>query len=202
MKSKTVVLWCLKKVSEVLPVFFWAFLIFGMDESSMATMTIVAALIHELGHIGYIYWIKKGIPGLRGVPSGFRIKSKIALSYSEEIGMYLFGPLVNIAAFAICSYGAFYLGESMWNFALINLATAVSNLLPIKGYDGYGIIRAIILKGEAREWALSGLSLISTGLIFLLCIFSLYLIDRYGGGYWIFFIFFISMLKHFKEKLQ
>ena len=198
-KNKIAFANAIKKCSELLPVFFWALLIFGVDDGDMAVMTIISALIHEAGHIGYISIAKKVRPTLKGVMSGFRIGCVGGLSYDQEIKMYLAGPAVNVISFLLCSFVSRPFGLDMSLFAAINLATAISNLLPIKGYDGYGIIRAYITKNEYGEIAIKALSLVSTGLIFILCILSLYFINRFGGGYWIFFVFFFSMLKHFKE---
>ena len=83
----------------------------------------------------------------------------------------------------------------------VNIFTALSNLLPIKGYDGYGALRAIIKKHELPNKFSSALSITSSSLVFAFCIFSLYLIDRYNGGYWIFGVFFVSMIKELKSEL-
>jgi Zn-dependent protease len=194
-KKRSGLIWILNKICSILPAFFWLFLIFGFDEPSMAITTIVGALIHETGHIGYIILKKKLKPSIKGVISGFRIKAGTTLSYEEEIGVYLAGPISNLIAFVIFSFAALSLGEHFWVAAIINLATALSNLLPIEGYDGYGVLAAIINKHELGEVTMRHLSHLSSGLIFLFCILSLYFIDRQGGGYWIFMIFFISMVK-------
>ena len=188
-------IWILNKLCEVLPVFFWVFLIFGFDEPLMAVMTIISAIIHECGHIGYII-IKKGLkPSIRGVISGFRIKTGAGLSYDDEIGIYLSGPSANLIAFVLLSLLALPFGKPAALCAIINLATAISNLLPIEGYDGYGALVAAMNRGDVREEAMRRLYLVSCTLIVLLCIISLYFIDRQGEGYWIFIIFFISMIK-------
>ena len=80
-------------------------------------------------------------------------------------------------------------------FAVLNLATAVSNLLPIEGYDGYGIILTILEAKEASSRSYVILGLVSRAIIMTTCIFSLCLIDRVNGGYWIFAIFFSHTLK-------
>ncbi len=198
-KTKAAFICWIKRIKTVLPVFFWVFLIFSVDEVDMAIMTVVSALIHESGHIAYICIAKRIKPTLKGVLSGFRITNIRGLSYDEEIKMYLSGPVVNIIAFLACSFISRLTTFDLWLLGVINMATAISNLVPIKGYDGYGVVRAFITKNELGEPAIKALSYVSSGLIFFLCILSLYFINRFGGGYWIFFVFFISMLKHFKE---
>ena len=49
---------------------------------------------------------------------------------------------------------------------------------------------------------MKALERISTFLIFMLAILSLYLIDRYGGGYWLFAIFFSMMIKRIGKGLD
>ena len=195
------VIWVLNRVLVVLPMFFWFILIFGFDEPLMAVITLAAAVLHECGHIGYLMMRKKVSPTLRGVLSGFRIKTKVIMSYREERAFYFAGPLVNLLLFAFASLLYPIFGEFCVIFALINLVSALSNLLPIEGYDGYGIIRATIKLHSNSELGIAVLSQISTFIIFLLAILSLYLINRLNGGYWIFFIFFFSMLKQFQREL-
>ena len=194
-------IWAISKVFVILPVFFWLFLIFGFDEPSMAMWTIIAAIIHEAGHITYIMSKKKLRPNIRGVLSGFRIKTAVSLSYDEEIGVYLAGPLANLIFFVLFSILSICFGKNLGFAAIINLATALSNLLPIDGYDGYHALMTLIQKHELGDRLINALSHISSAIIFLFAVFSLYFIDRQNGGYWIFFIFFSSMIKCIRKSL-
>ena len=190
-----------ERVCRILPVFFWLFLIFGFEEPLMAIITLFSALLHECGHIGYIL-LKKEIPlNLKGVISGFRIKNSPRLSYREEMCLYLSGPAVNLGIFVIASLLARLFGKICPLIATINLATALSNLAPIEGYDGYGAILAYLREREVGETAEAALRCLSTALIFLLTLLSLYFIDRFGGGYWIFVLFFISTLRRVDRGL-
>ena len=74
--------------------------------------------------------------------------------------------------------------------------------MPIEGYDGYGIMRTLIEEKEENHSLLRLLDGASASLTFILCIFSIYLIDRYGGGYWPFAVFFVSMIKRFDKTLS
>ncbi|MBQ7326006.1 MAG: hypothetical protein IJW93_00830 [Clostridia bacterium] len=190
----------IKMLEGVLPAFFWAFLIFGFEEPYMALLSIIAAIIHEGGHI-FSIMLRRGRPMLRGVISGFRIRSGGVVTYREELLTYLAGPLANLVAFIVLSLLSLLFGEWAAMAAVINLITALSNLLPIEGYDGYGMLRTYLQMRECGAWALHLVKKISSALIFILCIFSLYLIDRMGGGYWIFAVFFVSMIKCIKDEL-
>lgn len=200
-KKRNSLIRLINKIGVILPVFFWTFLVFGFEEPIMGVVTIGSALIHEVGHIFCILASRVCDARLKGVVSGFRIKTGSCLSYDEEIAIYLGGPAANFIIFIFFSLLSIFFGEVCALISIINLATALSNLLPIEGYDGYGIIKAIINKRESNSVAMQALSTVSSSSVFILCIFSLYLIDRQGGGYWIFGIFFISMIKHIKLGL-
>lgn len=185
-------------MNQILPILFWVCLILGFEEPKVALLTVVAAIIHEGGHLAFLKI--KGIkrPDLRGVISGFRIRSSSMLTYTEETMLYLSGPLANICATAVFTL---LCGNAAELLSVLNIATAISNLLPIEGYDGYGALRSIF-EMRGNEFALRVLEGISSGIIFTLCILSIYFIDRFGGGYWIFGIFFFSMLNQLSKWLK
>ena len=173
----------------ILPPLFWGLIIFGFEEPYIAILSIISALIHECGHL--LFMEKSGC--MRGVLTGFRIRDARVVTYGRKILGYLGGPLANIIlSLALLPFSE---NEYIRMLAILNLATATSNLLPIEGYDGYGIIKAILESRECPKTAFSLLSCVSGGLILFFTLFSLYLMDRVGGGYWIFAIFFSFLLK-------
>ena len=130
-------------IGGILPIVFWLTLIFSFDTPKIAFATMLAVIIHEFGHFLAILLLKKEILGLRGALSGLRIKSELS-SYTADFVIYSGGPLANLAAAII--YAACFSGEHAVIFVTVNLATCFSNLLPAEGYDGYGMIKCIILK--------------------------------------------------------
>ena len=189
----------LRVINQFLPVLFWITLMLGFEEPRIAILTIISALVHEGGHLAYLKLKLKSDSNLRGVLSGFRIRPSATLSYREEAMLYLSGPIANLCvAVALLPWRSELARLSL----VLNLATALSNLLPIEGYDGYGAIRAILEKGGPTGPGVRLLELISTAIIFSLCILSIYFIDRFGTGYWIFAIFFASMLKQLGKWLK
>ena len=191
--------WIIGVIDQFLPILFWATLIFGFQEPQIATLTVISALIHECGHVFFLKFkgIKSAKP--RGDISGFRIRSNAVLSYQDEILLYLFGPLANICIAAIL---CFFDGEFASMLCTLNIATAISNLLPVKGYDGYGILYTIAERKNPDGIAARIVEYISAGMIFIFCILSIYFIDRFGSGYWIFGIFFFSMLNQLSKWLK
>ena len=193
-----------KRIIRILPnilsSLFWICIIFSFEEGSMAWASIMSALIHESGHILYL-WVLGDKIRLRGVLSGFRLKPGAMLSYKEQMLLCICGVFANIIAIIICIPTLLIIGDAPIIFIIANAVTAISNVLPIEGYDGYGFVYALLSSLDSKRWLFSLLASISTMLIFSLCILSLYFIDRYGGGYWIFALFFISMLKKVSSRL-
>lgn len=167
---------------------FWTMLMLSFSDRKMTVLTITAALIHECGHIIMLLLLKKkfSLPSL--VSSGFRIKTQSSFSYNEEILICAAGPLINITMFI------FFMPHYA-DFAIINLATAISNLLPLPEYDGYKIINdalSMLFGNQISDCIMPHITVLVCAVIVLL---SLFLIMILNGGYWIFFIFFIVLVK-------
>ncbi len=188
-------------LGSLLPMLFWMSLIFGFEEAGMAIATVCAAIIHEGGHILYLVKSKEEM-NLKGVMSGFRIQTKRIMSYGQEAMLYLCGPIANITAGLVLLI-PYLMFEGIFQKTIIaNFLTAFSNLLPIRGYDGYGALRAMMCRSNAFNCAEGVLQAISSLLTFSFCMLSLYFIDRYGEGYWIFAIFFVSMIRDLSARLN
>jgi Zn-dependent protease len=181
----------LKLIQSILPPIFWGLVIFGFEEPSLAVITLLCALIHELGHFIFTPCEIK----IRGVVSGFRIKPQGMLSYPSKLISYTGGPMANLVIALLCFSLYPLLGEYIRLFAILNTVTALTNLMPIEGYDGYGIIVTLLEMKDAGAICFDILRWVNRSVVMLTCIFSLYLIDRIDGGYWIFALFFSFTLK-------
>ncbi len=176
----------------VLPLLFWILLIFGFDSPDVAVLTIISALVHEAGHLIAIAVSGRSLRGMMPHISGFRIRA-VGGGYYREIFTLFAGPLMNLLICAVLSPFREALEGYIGLIADINLVTALSNLMPIEGYDGYGIIERILcLRG--LDSLLSALGLLSFAVSAMLCFISLYFLMRYGEGYWIFGIFFVIVV--------
>ena len=183
---------------HILPLFFWIFIIFGFDNEHTAAITLAAALIHEGGHIMAMNIIGKSYR-IQCNLSGFRIKMSQTVSYIEEITVALGGPLINLI------FAFFFLFASKKNgytylFGVINLFTAISNLFPIEGLDGYRIIEALLLLRSPYGNCQLVLQRISFLFVCIFLFISLYLMQRIDGGYWIFIIFLSFAIKSIKNN--
>ena len=125
---------------SVLPIIFWVSLIFGFDTPYVAILTLICAVWHELGHCSAIAVVGNGSGHVKGHASGFRIKREARLTYAKEIVILLAGPGANVALFLATLPFGNALGGYIKIFGALNLATGISNLLPIEGYDGYGAL--------------------------------------------------------------
>ena len=184
-----------KFLVRILPTSFWLVLIFAFDKPYIAILTLLSAFIHELGHIiAFMKFSKKY--RFYSVASGFRLSSENGLSYKEELICALSGPLANVlCALALSPF--ILLGPYGYAkiFGAVNLFTAISNLVPIEGYDGYRISACLINQYTNLGLSATVLKAISFILSSFICLIALYLLRSFDGGYWIFFIFLASLIK-------
>ncbi len=194
----------LKIGEKVLPLVFWVFIIFAFDTPRFAILTIAAAAIHEAGHI--LFGNSRGIMRLfpAAHPTGFRIKPKRLGSYKDELILLLGGPVSNFTSSLLFGIIFALTGRAFFfDFAFLNLLTALANLLPIRGYDGYRIIEVLLLLRKKENLApLSVLRAFSFAFTVLLTFLSLYLLLKIGEGYWIFALFFSSVLLDTKKLAE
>ncbi len=192
------------KLEGLLSITFVVLFIFSFDEYRIAMMTIIAAVIHELGHIfAMVYICKMKFAMPRGSLDGFRIYAKGNMSYKQEMIIIIAGPLANLISsvffFAISSfYGEFFL-----EFATVNILTMASNLMPIEKYDGYKFLSCILsLLLKSYHTSQFFLDTLSFSFSAILCFFSLYLILKIGTGYLLFAVLIINLLKFISQRLK
>ena len=191
----------LRFVSGFLPSLFWILIIFGFDESPIALITILAAVIHELGHIIYLKKHTNTKTEIRSTFNGFRIKQNYLASYKSDALLYAAGPFFNIISALVIFIVPIPL-EFRKLFCIISVATALSNLLPIKGYDGYGIIRSLALKSNKNKKIQQMLDKTSFSLVVFLTFLSLYIVTRIGASHWMACLFMLLLIREVSEKLK
>ena len=187
------------KCEGIIPIIFWCALIFGFTEPAVAVLTLITAASHEMGHLLAIYVLGARPAGMGGRWLGLGISLPRHLSYKTEALIYAAGPAANLLCAAIGCLLLRWHHEYALLFVLLNLATAISNLLPVEGHDGYGLIRAVACGADGSERTLHGLSLTFTA---ALCLLSLYVVDRIGEGYFIFAVTAASLLSSMRTGLS
>ena len=175
---------------------FWILMTFGFDKPYIAVLTFCAAMLHELGHILASVLTKVGTGGINGKLNGLRIKIPHTANYPKSLLIILAGPLTNV----LVALPLLLIGDNDYirMFGLINLLTALSNLLPVEGYDGYRLLCE--LGSSAGIFKINTvMKRLSFSLIIAITLLSLYLLLRLGVGYWLFAVFFTSMISKSAE---
>lgn len=190
--------------NSFLPVIFWILLVFGFDEGYVAGLTVISAIIHESGH--YLYLALRGNRVfIKGKVDGFRIKGHHTLSYKDELFLAISGPsanlLIGVLSFLL-SFPTFVFSDYLKIFGIINLTTAISNLLPIESYDGYRIVTCILLITDSPQWTYALLDKLSQLIVTFMILLSLYLMYELDGGYFIFLIFALSLYRNVSRNLN
>lgn len=140
---------------------------------------LMSAAFHETGHL-----IALRMAGVRvetlvlGLFGGTLVLEKKLISYGKEALVALSGPAVNLIASALL----FLLIRRGFNadlffLLLSNLAYGSFNLLPIASLDGGVALRALIARKKELYLADRTVSVLSRGTLFLLAVFSFYLVS-------------------------
>ena len=184
----------------ILPVVFWLCLICSFDERLGAKITIIAMVIHEFGHLACIYFITGKWQTLKSALNGLRIAEAPFLSYKQQMLQYASGAILNLIAATLIPM-CIGINEYSETFAAINIATAISNLLPIEGYDGYRLIYSVIGFLDLGYKGYVLLEIVSFILTTSLCFLSMFLVYTFGNGYWFMAIFLFATISKL-EKWQ
>ena len=159
-------------------------------------ISLLAALIHELGHLFAAKIFKIKLTELKIDFLGARLMvSKNIISYSKEIALCAFGPIFNFLSAIIVyvtsnNFQADYPRIRFFIFA--SVALGVLNLMPIKSFDGGRITEAalcFVLSPSSAKKAVEVLSFIT---VFLLWCLSVYFLLIYSSSLSL-FVFSISL---------
>lgn len=108
-----------------------------IDRTGSIIPLLAGTAVHELGHLIAMRNQKNPVKKIMLIPAALLIVGGVTSSDKEEINTVSAGPIANIAV------GGFFLllfwvigKEMLLLYAVIQLALAVFNLLPVKGLDG------------------------------------------------------------------
>ena len=185
-------------ITRAFSALFWILVMLGFDGVVGAILTLIAVLIHEAGHLAAIFILgrRSGAP-LPRMP-GFSIRVGASLSYKEDMIVAAAGPMANLITALIL----LPIRQAAGAMILINLLTAVSNLLPVRGYDGYKILASLIAVSGTERFLGRLPDVLSFGTAVAAVLLSLYFIYVFDAGYWIFGVFFIFLLGEVKKSLN
>ena len=153
--------------------------LFLTNEPKHVFFMLLSAAVHELGHLTALR-----LSGVRvetlvlGLFGGTLMLEKKLISYEKEAFAALSGPLVNII-FSVLFFLLIRRGFSADLFFLFlsNAFYGLFNLLPIASLDGGVALRALIARKKELYLADRTVALLSRGTLFLLAVFSFYLVS-------------------------
>ncbi len=174
-----------------------------IDGTFYAALLLIAALLHEIGHLLMLKSCGISLEGLSFRALGIEIVTGDMryIPYRKEMLIAMAGPAANLLAFLLTILFVNFVGniDGALFFAVVNIALAGINLMPVEGLDGGRMLSAVLLptlgveKGEAVLSAVSTISslivaalgiwlLWVTGYNFSLAMVGAYLIARRAIG--------------------
>ena len=144
-------------------------------DSLLVSMSLIASLLHESGHIIAMILCKDKIQTLKITAAGLRIDkiNSMNLSYNQEIFIALSGVGMNFILCAVSSAIYFICGnKNVFGFLCINLIVAIFNLLPIESLDGAKALYFFLLKKVSDEKACAFIAVLSIITIILMIVFA------------------------------
>ena len=182
---------------QPLALIYLLFMLF-CDKSGMALISLLAAALHEVGHLVAARFLKIPIGCMRFDLLGARIdiKGRI-LSYGEEWLLCVAGPLSSLI-FSII--GAFFWSQTQLavTFSCASVLLGLLNLLPIQTFDGGRMLECALLSFASPKRTSDILRGCTFLFLWLLWAFSAYLMIKIADGISLFF-FTITLLARFFE---
>jgi len=130
----------IKKLYISISWYFFIMMLWIMLTNKMHSflLCLLALLIHELGHIIFIYVLKEQINIFYILPFGFccRLKNQHKIMNKNMIKILLAGPATSIC---VAGFLFFWTRE----FSLTNFIIGVFNLLPIGNLDGGRLMKIL-----------------------------------------------------------
>ena len=162
--------------------FFWtlAFLVL-LDRSGFVAMSLLAAIIHELGHIVAFILLHDLPSEISFEAAGIRmVRSEKDVSVKKELFQLFMGSITNFVVFLLFSFSLKTVNQASV-FAVSHLLLGIFNLLPIQALDGGKVLYLLLSQILYPETAYRISRGITWTTILLLTIFSIYLC-RHGKG--------------------
>lgn len=135
-------------------------LLLAWDATGLGRLSLLCALLHELGHIAAFWVFTHKKPQLQFSLNGITLKLDGArLSLRQEDLLLLAGPAANLLAALACGLLLRRrAGHLLYFFCCENLCMALFNLLPIGFLDGGRLLRNRFGPGEDRLFCLLSLA--------------------------------------------
>ena len=169
------------------------------DHSFVGVLTLLAALLHECGHLLAARWLGIPIRGLRADSLGVRLEvGGSLLSYGEEWLLCAAGPLASLLCAAAVA-PLWRIWEAPRIFSAASLVLGLLNLLPISDFDGGRMLRVLFAYTFGPSVARRVLAVTSAFCWFLVWAIAVYFLLLAGNGLSL-FCFSVSLLWRFFDN--
>lgn len=161
------------------------------DKSLSVLWGVLAALIHEIGHL-----LAMIIIGDKPESIMFNLfdvaivdTKRAAHSYKHDVFILALGPILNICIFGLFYFTySFFEIENLYTFSLQNLFLGMMNLLPIESLDGGQILYILFSKSFSQRKTEIIIQIISFVVLFPLLIIGLIILLRSKYNFSLLFI--------------
>lgn len=173
-----------------------------VDRSYEPLLTLLATVIHEVGHLLAAKLCRVPLRGFRFAPFETRMVLSGTLSYGKELCICIGGPFFNLlsTALALLLDGAVFGDDPLSFFATVSLALALLNLLPIGTLDGGRILYGLLAWSGVLSAAEITVKILSFFSLFCLWSLSVYALLRAGGSLSLFLFSATLFLRLFIEE--
>ena len=113
----------------------------ALDRNGAGIPVLLAAAVHEAGHILLIANAGETVPAIRFAAFGIRMEKRGMAGYLQEALIYTAGPLANLVTGAAAYL---FLGPNLFSFASLGLL--IFNLLPVGRLDGGQLLRLLLCR--------------------------------------------------------
>ena len=180
----------------MLPAFLGALL---LDSSGVCAATLLAALVHEAGHLAAAYGMGIPLASIRLDPLGARIGIRNRLlTYGQEWLLAAMGPLFSLLASLVLA--------PLWQehpfaqlFSGASLLLGTLNLLPVSSFDGGRMTEVVLGRFFGVRAAARIMQAMTFLILLLLWTLSVYFLLRIGGGLSL-LCFSVSLFARFLEN--
>jgi len=168
------------------------------DQSGLVTVTLLAAVLHEAGHLLAAHLLHVPLRRMRIDLVGARLEiGGRMISYREEWLLAVAGPATSFFVAALGSL-LWQFGERALYFSAASFLLGALNLLPIRSFDGGRMLEALVCSFAGERLADRVMTLTSFSFLFLLWATAVYFLLRAGDGISLLF-FSVSLFLRFFE---
>lgn len=168
------------------------------DRSGIFLATVIAAGVHEMGHLLAARWMKIPLSAVRIDLLGARIAvSHRLISYGKEWLLCAAGPLFSLllSAAAVPLWLCF---DFFYVLSCTSLLLGFLNLLPVASFDGGRMAEVTLTCFLGQNAACRIMNTVTVSALFLLWLLSVYFLLRSSGGFSV-FCFSLGLLARFLE---